>query len=113
MDRKGELKTYVGTPGYMAPEIIAGGKYKGIEADMFSLGCILFMMCTRIPVTEGTCQPNDKTYKHMAKGRADLFWKEREDISKRYKRFWILSSTLKNLIENLICYEPANRLTMS
>jgi serine/threonine protein kinase len=97
----------------MAPEIIAGGKYKGVEADMFSLGCILFMMCTRIPVTEGTCDPKDKTYKHVAKGRPDLFWEEREKISKRYKRFFMLSSDLKNLIDELICFDPANRLTMA
>ena len=39
-----------GTPGYMAPEMfIRGGKYKGIEVDLFALGVVLFILVTGFP----------------------------------------------------------------
>jgi serine/threonine protein kinase len=67
--KRGNLKTCIGTPGYMAPEVQSGKKYKGVEADIFSLGCILFMLSTRMPVTEGNCDPKDSVYKLLAKNR--------------------------------------------
>ncbi|RSH80708.1 G2-specific serine/threonine protein kinase [Saitozyma podzolica] len=36
--------SFVGTPGYLAPEVFAGKRY-GAKADMFSLGCLLYEMC--------------------------------------------------------------------
>jgi serine/threonine protein kinase len=63
--KRGNLRTLIGTPGYMAPEISTGKKYKGVEADIFSLGCILFMLNTRMPVTEGNCDAEDPVYTHL------------------------------------------------
>ena len=65
--KRGNLRTCIGTPGYMAPEVSSGKKYKGVEADIFSLGCILFMLNTRMPVTEGDCTPDDSVYRHLAR----------------------------------------------
>ncbi|KAG0016442.1 Serine/threonine-protein kinase Nek5, partial [Podila clonocystis] len=38
-------RTYVGTPGYIAPEVRSGQPY-GKEADLFSAGGVLFHLCT-------------------------------------------------------------------
>lgn len=39
-----KLKSYRGTMTYMAPEIKLGKKYDGRQADIFSLGVILFII---------------------------------------------------------------------
>ena len=51
-----------GTPGYAAPEIMEKkGKYYGQQVDIFSLGVILFVMCTGTnPFKEAT--KHDKEY---------------------------------------------------
>ncbi|ROW10347.1 hypothetical protein VMCG_01983 [Cytospora schulzeri] len=40
--------TYVGTPFYMSPEICAAEMYT-LKSDVWSLGCIIYELCTREP----------------------------------------------------------------
>lgn len=40
--------TYVGTPFYMSPEICAAERYS-LYSDIWSLGCIIYELCTREP----------------------------------------------------------------
>ena len=42
----------VGTPGYMAPELVRGERTIAASADVFSLGCVLFQCLTGRPVFE-------------------------------------------------------------
>ncbi|MCJ1308732.1 G2-specific serine/threonine protein kinase [Agyrium rufum] len=44
--------TYVGTPYYMSPEICASEKYT-LQSDVWSLGCIMYELCTREPPFNG------------------------------------------------------------
>ena len=45
-------KTVIGTPTYMAPEIIREEKYNHMS-DVWSLGCVLYEMCTLKPAFNG------------------------------------------------------------
>ena len=45
-DGSGFTQSRVGTPGYMAPEILQSLRYDGKSIDLFSLGVILFTMYT-------------------------------------------------------------------
>jgi eukaryotic-like serine/threonine-protein kinase len=42
----------IGTPGYMAPELVRGDRDITPRADVFSLGCVLFQCLTARPVFE-------------------------------------------------------------
>ena len=40
------LKTTIGTPGYMAPEMFENVEYDGQATDIFACGVILFLLST-------------------------------------------------------------------
>ena len=42
----------IGTPGYMAPELVRGERDITPRADVFSLGCVMFQCLTGRPVFE-------------------------------------------------------------
>lgn len=56
---------YLGTKGYMAPEVQAHGAtrlYDGTKADIFSLGALMFVMSTGVPPFVEACLDNDSLY---------------------------------------------------
>lgn len=46
-NQDGQITTFLGTPGYMAPEILEDRSYSGVAVDMFALGVVLFAMVTK------------------------------------------------------------------
>ena len=71
---KGKLETKIGTPAYMAPELLLNQAYEGQKVDVFAAGIILFCMVNKHPPFI-IAQPTDRVYRCIAAGRFDLFWK--------------------------------------
>lgn len=46
-DQDGMINTFLGTPGYMAPEILENRAYNGTAVDIYALGVVLFAMVTK------------------------------------------------------------------
>ena len=86
--------TYVGTPFYMSPEICAAEKYT-LHSDIWSLGCIMYELCTRQPPF------NAKTHFHLVQkikeGRFDI------PIPSIY------SPELQNVIKSCLKTNPSHR----
>eukprot|EP00826_Nyctotherus_ovalis_P017021 TRINITY_DN14973_c0_g1_i1.p1 TRINITY_DN14973_c0_g1~~TRINITY_DN14973_c0_g1_i1.p1 ORF type:complete len:390 (-),score=95.69 TRINITY_DN14973_c0_g1_i1:314-1483(-) len=78
-DGSGALHTAKGTEGYMAPEILAGQPYSGIETDLFATGVLLFIMIAQHPPFRKAshrdgfyklfCQHNDMFWSKMVAGK--------------------------------------------
>ena len=85
--------TKVGTPGFMAPELVKKTHYSGHVVDLFALGVCLFIMYTGHPPFN-IAAPSDDLY--------NLLW------THQYARFWqvhslnkpkdFFSETFQNLI---------------
>jgi len=72
-ENPGMLDSYKGTPVYMAPEIMAGKKYLGQKADLFSAGVILFTLARGIfPFMNSN--ESDQFYVHLLKKEYDTYW---------------------------------------
>ena len=60
------LSTACGSPCYAAPEMLAGDKYFGLSADIWSSGIILYtMLCGRLPFED---KDNEVLYKKIKEG---------------------------------------------
>ena len=90
--------TACGTPGYVAPEIIAGLGY-GKEVDLWSLGVIMYtLLCGYPPFYE---ENNTLLFKMIEAGKYQFdspYW---DDVS----------DNAKNLIDQLLQVNPKKRLT--
>ncbi|CDW83801.1 protein kinase domain containing protein [Stylonychia lemnae] len=69
----GFLKTKLGTLPYQAPEINLNLRYRGEDADVFSLGIILFIMVTGLPPFK-VADESDFFYKQIIHGKTAEYW---------------------------------------
>ena len=89
------LTYYCGTRAYMAPERIENRQYKGFEADLFSVGVILFCIVHgKFPFNEA--KREDPSYEQ-------LLSKVCQSNS---------SNEFQDLIKKLLSYESADRPTI-
>lgn len=77
-DAKGDFGDYklnsrVGTEGYRPPEMEEGKSYEGLQADMFAVGVVLFIMYTGSPPFF-SAKPYDRVYKHLKERNYTKFW---------------------------------------
>ena len=90
------LSTACGSPCYAAPEMIAGHKYRGPVADIWSIGVILFaLVCGHLPFED----PNT----------SNLY---RKILSGEYRTPKWISPEVKDLIRRILETDPNRRLTI-
>ena len=91
-----KINTQIGTPYYVAPEILLGKPYS-FSADMWSLGCILFELCTlHVPF------PGNSIPEVFSK----ILSEKNPPIPSRY------SNEIKYIISSLFVTNPEERKTI-
>ncbi len=94
---EGGLKTRCGTPAFVAPEILVGEPYN-TQADMWSVGCLLYMLIGGYPPFQ------DDTHR-------GLFRKIRAADFTFHEMYWSnVSVHAKQLIAKLLTVDPKLRL---
>ena len=90
--------TFCGTPNYVAPEILEIGKGHSYEADIWSLGVIIFQLLTgRLPFETSTAT---ETYARIKNGNYEVP-KDRK-----------VSKLARNLISRILVCDPVFRITV-
>lgn len=92
----GKMNTKAGTPCYISPEVLTGNY--GAECDMWSCGCMLYILLAGYPPFEG--DDDYELCQSILKGKVEFEGEEWEGVSKE----------AKNLIMSLIC-KPEKRLS--
>jgi serine/threonine protein kinase len=93
------METIVGTPYYVAPEVLAG--HYGLECDCWSLGVIMYILLSGyLPFTGTTA--------------AEVFEKVQEGkFAMDHEEFFKVSSHAKDLIKKLLTVDRSKRYTCS
>jgi len=91
------MKEKCGTPAYLAPEIAVEDSYEGFNADLWSLGIVLFaIVCASVPF------------------KAETLDELREELKKKEISFpYVISSAVQDLIAGLLNVNPYQRLSIS
>jgi len=102
--------TWVGTKGYRAPELVLNAKYSNM-CDVFALGvCLFVMLLARQPFR--TASADDQWYKCIATRQYPQYWKS-HDASSKAQHGFVLSKAAKDMLHQLLCYQPRERLTIA
>jgi len=102
--------TWVGTKGYRAPELVLNAKYSNM-CDVFALGvCLFVMLLARQPFR--TASADDQWYKCIATQNYKQYWKSHDSSSKSQHGF-VLSKDAKDMLHQLLCYQPRSRITIA
>ena len=92
-----KLNGTVGSPFYIAPEVLSGGYNQA--ADVWSAGVILYILLSGIPPFWGQT-------------KSKIFDAVREAKLQFPKDSWSgISSSAKDLISRMLCMDPKKRLT--
>ena len=98
-DGKGLLKTKVGSPHYLAPEIHLNRKYDGQSCDLFAAAIILFMMVAAHPPF-ASAQSSDPFYKCIAQDKTEIFWETHQKTKPQSRDFF--SADFKDLVSSML-----------
>lgn len=94
----------VGSPSYVAPEVLTDAHYNGRRVDIFSMGVLVFIMVQgKFP--HGTKILKDKYYDLIKNKRYDAYFKAVDGVN--------LSQNFKDLIMSLLAFNPAERPTIA
>uniref|UniRef100_A0A3B3SPM4 Maternal embryonic leucine zipper kinase n=1 Tax=Paramormyrops kingsleyae TaxID=1676925 RepID=A0A3B3SPM4_9TELE len=91
-----ELKTCCGSPAYAAPELIQGKAYIGSEADVWSMGVLLFaLLCGFLPFDDDNCMV---LYRKIMRGKYN-------------SPSWLSTGSVV-LLSQMMQVEPKRRITV-
>ncbi|KAF0700497.1 Aste57867_8981 [Aphanomyces stellatus] len=96
-------KDTVGKPFYMAPEVVQGIEYDPAKADVWSLGIMLFMLLSGIPLWQ-IAAPKDPLFAFVKKQglrRVTTAWNLR------------LDDTVMELLEGMLCMDLTKRFSLA
>lgn len=99
----GILNGYIGTNGYMSPQIELNMPFNGIKSDIFSLGVTLFHLLFGV-MPFSKAKDKDIYYNYIIKNKKDDFWKS---LKKKYN--FKLSKEFKNLFLKMVAYKEEKR----
>ena len=112
-NKKKLLEGLVGTPSYVAPEIIRLKPYNGEKIDIFSIGVTLFNLMTKMTPFQSftnNFEFNQSIYKLIALNKIDEYW---DNIEKhKNMKSIVLSKEFKELFIKMIEYNPKKRITL-
>ena len=91
-----------GTDDYRCPEMIEKNEFNGFQADVFSLGAILFNLETGL-AGFATSHKNDSFYKHIINKNIGYYWNIFKDLN------FELSDEFKELYLKMVSPNPLNR----
>lgn len=90
------LRTCCGSPAYAAPELICGRSYLGAEADLWSMGVLLYaLLCGYLPFDDDNI---NILYKKIQQGKYDV-------------PSWLSQDSMQ-LLGDLLQVDPKKRITM-
>lgn len=90
------LRTCCGSPAYAAPELICGRSYLGAEADLWSMGVLLYaLLCGYLPFDDDNI---NILYKKIQQGKYDV-------------PSWLSQDSMQ-LLSDLLQVDPKKRITM-
>jgi serine/threonine protein kinase len=103
-ENSNDLKDFLVTYSYAAPEILLRKAYNGQKADIFSLGQLLFKLVNKTFGFESS--KNDKLYNFIKLKQYHNFW--------NFPQFQglNLSESFKNLFVRMVAFEPNERPTI-
>lgn len=81
----GVITSTLGTPGYMAPEIIENREYRGVAVDIFAMGVVLFSMVTGSAPFQGVTQVQSGSTVVQMDKLYELLLKDKERYFGRYQ----------------------------
>ena len=99
------LNQNVGNLSFMAPEILLNQPYNGINADIFSLGQILFNLVTGLYGFHAA-RPNDQFYNLIIQQNIAQYW---QNLGNQIN----VSQEFKNLFIGMVDPNPAQRPTIA
>jgi len=104
-DNSGLLRGIKGTKSYMTPQILENKEYTGIKADIFYLGCLLFIIVVGCPCFF-LATKTDKFYNHIINKEFETYFNL---LGKEITIFNNLSLEFKKLFTRMIACEEKDR----
>ncbi|CAD8207846.1 unnamed protein product [Paramecium octaurelia] len=104
-----KIRTILGTPGYMAPEILAKKDYNGTKADIFSAGVIFFIIHAGSPPFS-TASEKDQYFKLILLNKWEQFWTFHLKYKGGNPEFF--PQEFRNLMMGMLAPNPDQRFTL-